>query len=379
MRILIAPEWYPWEDRPYHGVFCREQAQTVAGNHDVVVLTWRMFSDLGAPLRIEETDEDGLRTFRVRFRHSPLPKLDGAFKLAGCLGVMAKLRARGWSPDLIHAHEYEAGRTALLLSTLVRVPVVVTEHYSGFALGTVPASDLRRARNVFERAAVVCPVSRDLERHLREVAPRARFEPVPNSVDEQVFNRDDGVGRRHGGPLQLVAVGSLVEIKGHRHLIEALPRIRSPRGVGLDIIGDGPLREELVQMSRSLGLKDRVRFLGPLTKPQVAAALRRADVFVLPSLWETQSCALIEALACGLPAVASNVGGVPEVLDESNGVAVAPGSADALAAGIETVAARLEAYDSVRISAATRSVYGYRPVARRWGRLYLDMLRPRGA
>jgi glycosyltransferase involved in cell wall biosynthesis len=89
-------------------------------------------------------------------------------------------------------------------------------------------------------------------------------------------------------------------------------------------------------------------------------------------------CALLEALACGLPAVASRVGGVPEVLDERSGATVEPGSADALAAGVETVAERLHRYDRAATAAATRSRYGYDAIGRRWSQVYAGATGGRG-
>jgi glycosyltransferase involved in cell wall biosynthesis len=368
VRVLITPEWYPDAARPYFGVFCREQARAAARAHDVVVLTWRHDPALRAPFRIEQAAEDGFRTFRVRFRGSRIPKSPGAFKLAGIATVLLRLRREGWRPDVIHAHEYVAGRVALLLGRMLRLPVVVSEHYGGFVRNVVPPADRAAAREVFERAAVVCPVSVDLESHLRAIAPSARFETVPNVVDDEVFRPAE----RHspGDELRLVAVGNLVDVKGHRFLLEAMPRLGATRKVTLDVIGDGELRPELSALAVRLGVERQVRFLGQRPKPEVAERVRAADVFVLPSLSENMPCALLEALACGVPAVASRVGGVPEVLDESSGVLVEPGSADDLADGVETVAARLDRYDRAATASSARSRYGNDAIARRWSGVY---------
>ena len=369
MRVLIAPEWYPWEDRPYFGRFCREQARTVAGEHDVAVLAWRVEPALRAPFRIEETHEDGVRTFRVTFRHVGVPKLDGVAKLSGCLMVLARLRRSGWRPDVIHAHEYEAGRTALMLRRLIHVPVVVSEHWSGFAVGELPTAERTRAREVFERADVVCSVSRDLEERLRRLAPAARFETVPNAVDTTIFH-PDGSSPGDGRPLRLATVASLVEIKGHRYLLDAIALLARDRDVQLDLVGDGPLRADLAEHARALGVEGRVRFLGARSAAEIADMLRAADIFVLPSLWENLPCALIEAMACGLPAAATRVGGVPELVGEDAGVLVPPRSAQELAAGIAAVAGRLQDYDRRELAARAAARYGFDAVGRRWTQVY---------
>jgi L-malate glycosyltransferase len=371
MRVLITPEWYPWPGRPLFGVFCREQARAVAERHDVVVLTWCVDPALRAPYVLELADEDGLRTYRVRFARAGVPKVGFGFKLLGCLHALAQLRRAGWTPDVIHAHEYIAASTAIPLGALVRAPVLVSEHYSGFALGTLSPGERRRARWGFERAALVCPVSEDLCRHVRAVAPRARLEAVPNVVDTDVFR--PGVSRARLSP-RLVTVGSLVEVKGHRHLIEAVARLRE-RGldVPLTIVGDGPLRRTLEESADGLGVGDLVTFTGVLEKQAVAAALREADVFVLSSSSENMPCAVLEAMSAGLPVVATRVGGVPEVVGRPEGILVAPGSSDALADGVERMLARTTDYDAEHLHAQVVARFSYAAIADRWTDLYATL------
>jgi glycosyltransferase involved in cell wall biosynthesis len=369
LRVLVAPEWYPWADQPYFGTFCREQARAVARVADVAVLTWRADASLRTPFRVERDVEDGLWTSRVRFARSRVPKAGFGFKLAGCLEALAHLARSGFVADVVHAHEYDAGRLAHALGSLTRAPVVMSEHWSGLAVGALPAEERRRAKRAFERAAVVCPVSHDLASHLRTLAPHATIEPVPNVVDTDAFAFADRSGRR--GPARLVTVGSLVEIKGHRHLVRAIGALRRA-GVDLtlDVIGDGPLRGELERLAGDAGVADVVRFRGAIPKTEVAAALAGSDVFVLPSLWENLPCALIEAMATGLPVVATRVGGVPEVVGTTGGRLVAPGSPDALAAGIAAAVADRTRHDARAVRDAVVARFGYAAVAERWLQIY---------
>jgi glycosyltransferase involved in cell wall biosynthesis len=377
VRVLITPEWYPWPDRPYFGAFCREQARAVARNEDVAVLTWRFDSTLRVPFQLEATSEEGLRTFRLRFAGSRVPKAAFGFKLAGCVTALGRLLRRGWSPDVIHAHEYSTGPVALSLGLLARAPVVFSEHFSGFALGTLTERERRHAKWAFERASLVCPVSRDLAGHVQTVAPGASYEPVPNVVDTDVFVR--GCASPPGTAPRLIAVGSLIEIKGHRHLILALARLRhGGRSLRLDLIGDGPLRPDLEALARDLGVDDLVRFHGAKRKDEVAAALRRADVFVLPSLWETLSCALLEALSTGLPVVATRVGGVPEVVGAAQGILVAPASSEALADGLRELVGTLPDYDRDRLRAKAVAEFGHVAIGRRWAAIYESVDRGSG-
>ena len=369
MRILITPEWYPWPGRPLFGVFCREQARAVGELHDVVVLTWCVDPTLRVPYRLEIANEDGLRTYRVRFARARVSKGGFGCKLLGCIHALAHLGRSRWLPDVIHAHEYVAASTAVPLAALVGAPVVVSEHYSGFALGGLSPGDRRRARWGFECAAMVCPVSEDLASHIRAVAPQARLAAVPNVVDTDTFRPGDAVNHRR--PPRLITVGSLVEIKGHRHLVRALARLRERKqDVPLTIVGDGPLRGALERYARDLGVADLVAFAGVLTKQRVAAALREADIFVLSSLWENMPCAVLEAMSTGLPIVATRVGGLPEVIGRREGLLVPAGDPEALAAGLARMLGTIAEYEPEHLRALALERFSYAAIADRWTDLY---------
>ncbi|HEX9094368.1 MAG TPA: glycosyltransferase, partial [Coriobacteriia bacterium] len=150
-------------------------------------------------------------------------------------------------------------------------------------------------------------------------------------------------------------VGNMVPVKGVPTLLDAFSRVRDA-GVAdrLVLVGDGPLRAELEVRAGELGVREAVTFTGRLSQADVALAMAAADVFVLPSLNEGLSVALLEAMACGTPCVASSVGGVPEVLDDpACGRLVPPDDAEALAAGIqEVLAAGKAAYRDAALSRA---------------------------
>jgi glycosyltransferase involved in cell wall biosynthesis len=120
-----------------------------------------------------------------------------------------------------------------------------------------------------------------------------------------------------------------------------------------------------------------VRFLGPLAKEGVAELMRRADLFVLPSLHENLPVVLAEAMASGLPAVATRVGGVAELLDHADaGTLVAPGDPAALA---EAIRARLDAPrpDPAALAARAAERFGYEALARTWDEIYDELLESR--
>jgi glycosyltransferase involved in cell wall biosynthesis len=375
MRVLVVPKWYPWPERPVFGIFCREHARALAGAHDVVVLASEAVpSPPFALFTLHDGIEDGLRTLRLRYRRPRFRPAAMAVQILGMLVALARLRREGWRPEIVHAHVFSAGLPALVLGRLSRAPVVITEHFTWFQRGMIGGYDRLTARLAFRFADLVAPVSADLGRHILALAPRARIRVVPNVVDTEAFHPPVDRARGAGaGPARLLTVASLSQKKGHGDLLAALVQLRereSAPAVALQLVGEGELRGELERTVARLGLSDAVMFDGERPKEEVARLMREADLFVLPSRFENLPCVLIEAMASGLPAVATAVGGVPELLDGTGAVLCPPEDPGALADAIVTGLADRDDVDPAALSAQARSRFGYETICRTWTEIY---------
>jgi glycosyltransferase involved in cell wall biosynthesis len=164
----------------------------------------------------------------------------------------------------------------------------------------------------------------------RDGVPWTRIRIVPNGIDIGVYARAPLATPRR----VVTTVANLRPIKGHDTLLQAAAAVVSARpDVVFQFAGDGPRRSALEARARSLGIERQVRFLGQCS--DVAGLLRSSDLFVLPSLMEAFPNALMEAMATGLPVVATKVGGIPELVEhDRNGLLVPPGRPDELAAAI---------------------------------------------
>jgi glycosyltransferase involved in cell wall biosynthesis len=369
------PEWYPWPERPGLGIWVREQALALARRNEVVVLAC-IAGERGGPRRtVSDSVEDGLRVLRVTYDPGRVSQLGFANRLRGTFAALRRLRDEGWEPDVVHAHVFSAGLPALAVGKRCSAPVVVSEHYSGLPLGLLSRWDRAVARLVFHHATVVCPASADLAHHIRGIAPRARLRPAPNPVDTDVFRVPADGERTGSGRVLALNVGALKERKGHEQLLRALALVRD-RGVELrlEIVGDGPLRRPLETLARDLGVEDSVSFSGALAKEEVAARMRAANFLVLPSLWENAPVVAVEAMASGLPVLASRVGGIPEMVRDEAGVLVAPGDVTGLAGGLAAMAAGWSEYDPDRLAGEARAKYGFDAVAAVWEAIYAEAL-----
>lgn len=137
-----------------------------------------------------------------------------------------------------------------------------------------------------------------------------------------------------GEPLRLVFVGRLVPFKGVGMLLDAVARLAPEVPIRLCIVGDGPLSSEWREQATRLGLGEQVRFTGNLPPPEVAAEIRAAHVFCLPSVRESGGAVLLEAMACARPVIAVDFGGPAEIIDSAVGLALPPTGPEAVVEGL---------------------------------------------
>ena len=377
-QVLVFVFYYPSAERPSQGAFVREYARAAARHAEVVVLC----NDGGTREHprghaLSDRVEDGIRTVRLSYRKPPAPLPHLQHRL-GIRAALKRLAADGFRPDVVHAHYYLAGGMALRIARRRGVAALVSEHSSTFPAGTLGAFRLWRARRALGRAALVCPVSAHLERAIRAAGIEARFRIVPNTVDTDVFHPPADRARRVAGdPIRLAFVAVIRPGKGLDELLRALARIDAPAW-RLEVAGEGPARGDAERLAAELGLAHRVRFLGELPKVEVAELLRRSDLFVLPSHAETQGVVLIEAMASGLPVLATDVGGVPETVEPGSGVLVPPRDPEALEAGLRSLLQDPGRFDRAEIASQARDRFGYAAIGGILDDIYRDLI-ARGA
>jgi glycosyltransferase involved in cell wall biosynthesis len=242
-------------------------------------------------------------------------------------------RARRGRPDVLHTHLVHADFHGLPAGRLARVPVLVSTKHGFNAFRDRKAFAIAD-RTVASLADVHVAISAGLARYLAESEgfDAASFEVVHYGIE----------ARAEPPPLpgapRLAIVGRLIPIKGHDVLLRAVARARERLpGLTLEIAGDGELEAELRATATRLGLDDAVTFLGRVAP--VDPVLERAEVVVVPSFGEGFGMVALEAMERGRPVIASDVGGLPEIVDEGRtGMLVPPGDVEALARAIAELA-----------------------------------------
>jgi glycosyltransferase involved in cell wall biosynthesis len=238
-----------------------------------------------------------------------------------------------FSPDLIHAHfATEPAATAAELASTIGVPYTFTAHGHDI-YRRAPEDFAARAA----RAGAVVTVSEANARWIadRFGVPRARLHVIPSGVDTGRFTPNGGPA----SPPLIVCVARLAPVKNLALLLAACASLRD-RGVDFHavIVGEGRMRAELEATIARLALASHVRLVGAATQEGVLSHLRRAAAVALTSDSEGLPVSLMEAGACGVPAVATAVGGVPELIEDGvTGLLAKPGDPQSVAAALERV------------------------------------------
>jgi len=183
---------------------------------------------------------------------------------------------------------------------------------------------------VLKRSDAVRTISTFLEKRVQDVAPQVRLCRFPGYTNFELFQSEKPEVSVDG---TIIAVGALYAVKGFVHLVRAMKLVVSRwPSARLEIVGAGPLRKKLALAAREAGVSDRIRFLGTLDQKELLERYHHAQVMVAPSLSEGLGRVVWEAMAACLPVVASDVGGIPDLVEDGKtGFLVRPGDESALA------------------------------------------------
>ncbi len=347
LRVCIVTTAFPRWAGDAQGSFVWEAARAVCRTGAAV----RVIA-MHAPGAATHETLEGIEVIRPRYmprenweilrrEGGGLPIIWRRNKLARLLfvpfGLAHVLAIARWARDcdVVHANWTLSALAAVLARPVHRRPVVATLQGSDIFQVTRSGLGRRLTAATLRACDRVLVLSRALaQATARTGIPMDRLTIVPNGVDTGRFTPAPVAERE---PL-ILFVGSLIPRKGANHLIEAMPSVLTALpGYRLVMLGDGPDEQALREQAAALGIVDRIDMAGFLPQAEVVAAMRRARLFVLPSLEEGLGVVLLEALSCGTPIVASAVDGIVDVVTQEVGKLAPPAQPQALAEAITAV------------------------------------------
>ncbi|MCR5013597.1 MAG: glycosyltransferase [Bacteroidales bacterium] len=341
MKVVFLARWYPHRYDPMFGLFVQRHAEAAARYDDVTVIYVHPDDNAQQDYEVDRSSENGVDTIRVYYRKTG--RLSSAMRYyKACKKALALVG----SPDLIHVHVLtRMGVVAYLQKRRHHTPYLVTEHWSRYLPGNDYHGFLRKlaTRVVVRNASMVTTVTDNLGKAMRSHGlSNPNYTILPNVVDTDLFRP-----KPHHNDIPKIIHISCFEDKSKNisGLLQAL-QLMKDRGVPFQavLIGDGMDFEAMKKKAEGMTVSDDIRFTGLLQGQALADELASGDFLVLSSHYENMPVVILEALACGLPVASTRVGGIAEVIDESNGLLVNPDDTQQLADAMEQLCSTYDRY-----------------------------------
>lgn len=354
MFVLIVARGYPTKNHPLHGIFEYDQAKALQrAGHKVVFISLDLRSirrkrKLGKSFLII----DGFDIFNISFPIGNVPP--HLFIAAGKLllkSIFKDVIVKHGQPDIIHAHFTNIAAIASVLKTKYRIPFIVTEHNSMIHKAVLEKRTRISGRLAYGKADKVIAVSKSLSKRLLHHF-NIESVVVNNIVDIGTFYHKP---KKHY-PFQFISVGNLLDVKGFDLLIKAFSQLEE-ENLRLLIIGEGPERPKLQKLINALDLGEHVDLPGSKTRYEINQLLNQSDAFVLASRAETFGVVYIEAMATGLPVIATRCGGPEEFINKSNGILVDVANIEQIATAMSEMHQNINQYDKKLIAEQCREKF----------------------
>ncbi len=319
MQILIIPSWYPNTYNMQYGIFIKEQAEALAKNgFDVGVIHVKEISivDILKQKKLDISNtffiEGGVKTYRLQYPVPPkLYAVRRKVKLHFFKKIFKQYVKENGFPNIVHLHNFNDGELAIWIKEKYGISYVVTEHFTGFARDAVTAKNLYRAKKVYKESAYNIAVSNEFVQLLEEKVNN-KFNYIANIVNVNFFDIKTDA-KREG--FEFINIAYLDKKKNQAMLLKAFYNaFKNNPQIRLTIVGDGPEYNNLNRLIKELNLEEQVFLYGRASREEVKRLLQSSDAFVLSSQYETFGVVVIEALACGLPVVATKCGGPESII-----------------------------------------------------------------
>jgi glycosyltransferase involved in cell wall biosynthesis len=201
-----------------------------------------------------------------------------------------------------------------------------------------------------------------------------KVEIIPNMIREEMFQPPSSP--RHAKPFVFFWAGRLEHVKGIDLLLKAISEIQAQTEAEFSVrlAGRGSLRSQLENQAESLGIGNQVAFLGRISREEIQQEMQEANCFVLPTRYEAFGAVLIEAMATGLPVIATRSGGPQFIVNDTNGILIDPEREDQLAAAMLQMIRKYRSFDPAHIRRETIRKYGEKTVMERYHRLFQEII-----
>lgn len=373
MYILIIARGYPTNKYKMNGIFEYDQAKALAKQGHKVVFA---AVDSRSIRRCRHWGYESLKRDGIFLETMNIPLGRGLNRVnkpleISLLALYKKIEKKHGIPEIIHAHFLDFGYITIKVLKDKNIPIVITEHSSKINNEIIGNDLYKMGIYAYSNADKVIAVGNTLAERIK-----SKFNIdvlcIPNMVDEDIFQYAE---YRKFGDFTIISSGALIEHKGMDKLIEAFHKaFSSNKDTKLFIYGEGPEKNKLEKMIDEFGLNEQVKLLGLCDRKEIAKKMQESDCFVLVSKGETFGVAYIEALATGLPVIATACGGPEDFVTEDNGLLIPVNDIDSLVNALKEMYRNSKNYNKKEISEATTNKFSAKRVAERLVEVYQDTI-----
>jgi glycosyltransferase involved in cell wall biosynthesis len=375
LNILFLSSWYPGKTHATLGNFVQRHAEAISSLHNVTVLYVSKLNLEAGNYQVEEQVVNGLRTIYVYYR----PGIFSIWrKLTAFRKGLAYMKEQSILPfDLIHHNViWSNGWQALWAKREMKIPIVITEHWTGYDTRSRPHQGKKVAilsKWVAKQSSVICPVSDDLGSTMKKFGLKGNYTTVPNVVNTNLFV----VGQKDPAVTRFLHVSSLFDDQKNVSGILKAWKLASDEkeDIHLMIGGDGPW-EKLQQLSIQLGIRPAsITFFGEKKSSEIAELMGSHNCLVMFSRYENLPCTIVEAMACGMAVITTAVGGITEHINEKRGIIIPEEDVHQLAAALLNFRSNAGQFhsESLRLYAVTK--FSDDNVASAYGEVYQSVLK----
>jgi glycosyltransferase involved in cell wall biosynthesis len=376
-KVLTICSWYPNDLKPTLGNFVQKHAESIALYNDVVALAIFPSTEENE-VRMQENRSKSLHEIVLYY-----PKKTSGFKpfrlmknyfshrKAFKMGYKRAKEIIG-QPEIVHLNiVYPLGIWALWLKWRHKIRYIITENSSGFHVDSdhaYPKPILNLNKLIIRNAAYVLPVSQNLLKSMKKLSPNSKFGTVSNVVDEHLFKETPN---EIVDEIKLIHISTGVDsIKNLSGMIRVINSLKSEyQQVKLDIVSDGDI-EYAKQLANELEVSYNVLFHSTKTTAEVAEMIQSSHALLQFSNYENFPCVIAEAMMCGKPVLSSNVNGIPEHINEINGILVNRGDEEALKNAIISFVQNPNKFSSAQIRDYAMKHFSYSEVGKQFTEIY---------
>ena len=385
MNILWLTSWYPNRISPFDGDFIQRHALAVASCIPLTVIYVAQYGE-SVPVNKGEiviTNNGNLKEIVIffSFKRTGIKIIDKMIYNWKYYSAYKKYIRQHFAgnglPDMIHVHvPMKAGTIAQWIKSKWHIPYIVSEHSATYVPGPPDSFKNRslyyrkRVASVFRKASAVTSVSQHDGYLIKKIFSLKEVNVIRNVVDTDHFYYE---GNSKNDPFSFIHVSAMNYQKNIEGIIAAFDVLAKQRkDWRLQLIGNDS--NDIKKMITAAGIQDKVLLPGEISNAAVAQQMQRSNALVMFSRYENFPCVIIEALCCGLPVIASRVAGIPEAVNDSNGILVDNGNVQQLAEALAAIMEVYERFNRKEIAAHAASQYNYGLIARQFISLYKTVL-----